>query len=72
MRRPGAALLTLALAAAVSVPLLSASPLLSLTTEERAVRALADRYGLEPPESGSPLPGLRDLFRGDTGWSVVP
>ena len=70
MRRPGAALL--ALAAAVSVSLLAASPLLSLTTEERAVRALADRYGLEPPESGSPLPGLRDLFRGDTGWSVVP
>ena len=61
MRRSAAALLALALAAA-SVPLLAASPLLSLTTEERAVRALADRYGLEPPESGSPLPGLTELF----------
>ena len=72
MRRPGAALLALALAAAVSVPLLPASPLPTHPPSSRAGRGRADRSGREPPESGSPLPGLRDLFRGDTGWSVVP
>lgn len=71
MRRSAAALLALALAAA-SVPLLAASPLLSLTTEERAVRALDERYGLEPPETGFPPPGLTELFQGDIGWSVKP
>lgn len=72
MRRSAAALLALTLAAAASVPLLTASPLLSLTTEERAVRALDERYGLEPPETGFPPPGLTELFQGDIGWSVKP
>ena len=72
MRRPAAGLLALALTAAVSTPMLSASARLPAAPEEAAVQDLTRTYGLEAPSDGSLRQQLETLLQIDVGWSIRP
>ena len=72
MRRPAAALLALALTAAVGTAMLAAAPRLTATSEERAIRALQQRYGLDDPADVAFQQYLQNLLQGDVGWSIQP
>ncbi len=72
MRRPAAGLLALALTAAVSTPMLSASARLHAAPEEAAVQDLTQTYGLEAPSDGNLRQQLKTLLQIDVGWSIRP
>lgn len=72
MNRPAAGLLALALTAAVSTAMLTAAPWLTSTSEERAIQALNQRYGLEEPVGPEIRKYLENLFHVDVGWSIQP
>ena len=72
MRRPAAGLLALALTAAVSTPMLSASARLPAAPEEAAVQDLTQTYGLEAPSDWNLRHQLETLLQIDVGWSIRP